>query len=468
MDKTSQISLKQLLTLVKRGIEAAHPFAYWVVAEISEVKVNYSGHCYMELIEKQQGATSPVASARAVIWRSKYAMIDPYFRSVAGGPITAGMKVLVKATVQYSEIYGFSLQISDIDPTYTIGDNERQKQETIAKLKAEGVYDMNRECILPEFVGRLAVISSKNAAGFEDFMRELDSAWNFEVSVFEATVQGSGAEDSIIRALEAIADDMDSFDAVILIRGGGSSSDLGCFDSYRLCYYLAQFPLPVITGIGHNKDVSIADMVACLSLKTPTAVAVFLKDSAQQAFQLVEGLQSQISALTSAIIDGQKQRILSGSNALNLSVNQSIAASRSVLQRYSSSVSVAAVAQTQRLGARLENYKQTLKNNAEGVIAAKRSGIENRGVEIGLSSKEALAKQKLKIANFEQLISAHNPQRLLEIGFAVVRSEQRALRSIKGHKAGDILEISLADATVKTEIKEIWKSKQKSSATIKQ
>ncbi|MFI3265828.1 MAG: exodeoxyribonuclease VII large subunit [Rikenellaceae bacterium] len=468
MSNTSQISLKQLLSLVKRGIETAHPFAYWVVAEISEIKANYSGHCYLELIEKEQASSSPTATARAIIWRSKYALIAPYFKSVTGSDLTSGMKVLVKATVQYSEIYGFSLQISDIDPTYTIGDNERQKMQTIEQLKKDGVYDMNRECELPMFIQKVAVISSKNAAGYEDFMRELESQWNFNVSVFEAFVQGSGAEESIITALENIADDIDNYQVVVIIRGGGSQSDLGCFDSYRLCSHIAQFPLPIITGIGHNKDVSVADMVAAVSLKTPTAVAVFLKETASAANRLVDELRSQVSALTLATLEQQKQRLSQDGMQIQNLTSAAISDAKSLLQKMGAQISIGSISQIQSHKAKIDNYKLLLRSNTQRNIATQRSSLEAYTSSIKTNTQSMLLGQAAYLDNFKNLLWAHNPQRLLDIGFAIISTEKGALKSVKDCTAGQPIEITLSDGKIKTEIKEIWKNKSKTSATTKQ
>ena len=204
-------------------------------------------------------------------------MLSAYFRKATGSPLSAGMKILAKVIVSYHELYGLSLQITDLDASYTLGEAERQKQLTIEQLKADGVWDMNREAEMPLLVQRIAVVSSATAAGYRDFCTQLsEGGYAFRIELFEAIMQGAAAEDSICEQLEAIATRAEEFDAVVVIRGGGSVSDLSCFNSYRLCSYVAQFPLPILTGIGHDKDVSVADMVAHTPLKTPTAVAGWL------------------------------------------------------------------------------------------------------------------------------------------------------------------------------------------------
>ncbi len=257
MSEQKHISLGELQALIKQGVAAAHPFPYWVVAEIGELKVNYAGHCYLELVEKGGENAVPRARAQAVIWKNHYAMIASYFRQATGGELEAGMKVLVKAAVNFHELYGLSLNISDIEPSYTLGDLEAQRRETIARLQKEGIWDMNRELDLPAVLQRLAVISSAQAAGYQDFMNELGgnpAGYAYRVTLFAAVMQGAQTEESVIAALDAVAERMDDFDAVVVIRGGGSQSDLAAFNGYRLTAHLAQFPLPVLTGIGHDKD----------------------------------------------------------------------------------------------------------------------------------------------------------------------------------------------------------------------
>ena len=273
----NHLTLSQLQKLVKATLDEAFALPVWVSAEIAEIKINYSGHCYLELVEKGGDNGVPLSQARAVIWRTAYARIAGYFEAETGQRLAAGIRILARVMISYHELYGFSLNILDIDPTFTLGDMERQRQITIERLQREGVWDINRENPLPQVVQRIAIVSSRQAAGYQDFCKELGkSPYAFSLTLFDAFMQGAGAEDSIVAALDAVADRMDDFDAVVLIRGGGSASDLNCFNAYRLCAHIAQFPLPILTGIGHDKDTSVADMVAHTALKTPTAVAGWL------------------------------------------------------------------------------------------------------------------------------------------------------------------------------------------------
>ena len=266
---------------------------YWVQAEIASISVR-GGHCYLDLVEKS--VSGIVAKMRATIWANVYALLRPYFHEETGTDLQVGMQVLVEATVDFHAVYGLSLNITNIDPTYTIGDLAKQRQETIAKLLAEGVMDMNKSLALPTIVRRIAVISSESAAGYGDFRHQLeDGGYRFETTLFPAIMQGEHAPKSIIAALDTIANQEEEWDAVVIIRGGGATTDLTCFDDYNLCNHCAQFPLPILTGIGHTRDVSIVDMVVHLPLKTPTAVAAFLIGRFRDAEEQIRTLRQRLA-----------------------------------------------------------------------------------------------------------------------------------------------------------------------------
>lgn len=253
----------------------------WVSAEVADIKINASGHCYIELIEKDEKSGATVAQARATIWRSQVMNTVGRFERETGQRLVKGLKILFRATVQHHAVYGMSLQIQQIDALHTIGDMERRKQLCIEQLQKEGLWDKNRGVALPLVVERVAVISSATAAGYQDFMKELGrSIYNIETELFEATMQGESCDDSVVAALQAIAARKGEFDAIAIIRGGGSTSDLECFNSYLIASAVTQAPLPVLTGIGHDKDTSVTDMVANTQLKTPTAVAAWLNQRA--------------------------------------------------------------------------------------------------------------------------------------------------------------------------------------------
>ena len=280
MEQRAYITLSQLQSRISIVVEDAFDRPIWVVAEIAELKLNRSGHCYLELVEKGE-REAICASARGVIWRTGYQSLMRRFEAESGRTLAAGMKILAKIAVSYHPLYGLSLQIIDLDPTYTLGDIEQRKRETIERLQREGVWDMNRTLPLPRVVQRIAIVSSATAAGYRDFMREIEGRiYRIDTTLFEAVMQGEMAEQSIIEALSTIAEQCDDFDAVAIIRGGGSTGDLDCYNGYELASFVAQFPLPILSGIGHDKDVSITDMVAAVPLKTPTAVAAWICDRA--------------------------------------------------------------------------------------------------------------------------------------------------------------------------------------------
>lgn len=396
----------------------------WVAAEISELKVNYSGHCYIELVEKadEPAATSPRggrastsvprAQARAVIWRSQHAMLSAYFEAETGSKLAAGMKILAKVLVSYHELYGLTLQIVDLDASYTLGEVQRQRQMTIKRLQADGVWDMNRETAMPMLVQRIAVVSSASAAGYRDFMNELRSGgYAFRTELFDAVVQGAAAEESVTAALSAIAERAEEFDAVAMIRGGGSATDLSCFDSYLICSYVAQFPLPVITGIGHDKDTSVADMVAHKALKTPTAVAAWLTDR---------------MARIEAWLDESARRL--HDTAVTATRNE-----RLRLERLASD--------TAREGSMyVERCRSAL-----GLLREQTAAAALRIVEIGRARLEAA----------DGLVEGRSPQRIMRMGFAVVRSGGRALLSTDGLRAGERIEVELCDGALDADITSI-------------
>ena len=413
MAENPHITLRELQRRVKSVLEGSFALPLWVSAEISDIKVNYSGHCYLELVEKtEKGGDNgvPTAQARAVIWKSHFPRIAAYFEAETGQRLAPGLKILAKVLVSYHELYGFSLQITDVDPSFTLGDLERQRQQTIAQLQQDGVWEMNRGVPMPTVVQRVAVVSSAQAAGYQDFCKELaKSPYRFEVELFDAFMQGEAAEGSIIDALCRVADRLEEFDAVVIIRGGGSRSDLNCFNAYRICSYVAQFPLPVITGIGHDKDTSVADMVAHTALKTPTAVAGWLVER-------MDRICGWLDAAALQLHDG----------VLRLSRTQQV---------------------------RLEELAGDVRHLSLGLL-------RQRGLELG-SREEVfrqavgsfLRQQRQQLAATGELVESRSPRHILRMGFAVVRSGGRAVTSVRQVAAGERLTINVADGRFSAEVK---------------
>lgn len=278
MEQSHHFSLYALNALVHEAVSNALPDEYWVEAELAECRER-NGHCYMELVEKDERSNSPIAKASAKCWRQTWTLLHATFLRATGQPLRAGMKVLLRVYPQFHEAYGFSWIVSDIDPTYTIGDLARRRQEIIKTLKAQGVFDLQRELRLSPFAQRIAVISAESAAGYGDFCRQLlDNEYNlqFHTELFPAIMQGERVEQSVIQALNLINNRIDDFDAVVIIRGGGATSDMSGFDTLPLAENVANFPLPIITGIGHDRDECVLDMVSHTRVKTPTAAATIL------------------------------------------------------------------------------------------------------------------------------------------------------------------------------------------------
>lgn len=409
MTAPRHMTLAELQASIRTALAEAFGDAVWVSAEIADIKTNSSGHCYLELIEKGDTDGIARAQARGVIWRSRYPHIAGRFEAESGQRLASGIRILIRVAVNYHELYGLSLQIIDIDPAYTLGDMERRKQETIAQLKRDGVWDMNREVPMPAAVQRIAVISSSSAAGYQDFRNELSkSEYAFTVTLFDSVMQGAASEESIITALERIADIGGRFDAVAIIRGGGAVNDLNCFNSYRLAAHIAQFPLPVITGIGHDKDVSVADMVACLPLKTPTAVAVWLNDRAARVDGALDYAAVQLHELFMSATRSHELRIERARGVLDRTVRNIFAIE----------------------AMKLNNAAEALERNAEDAVTGQRKRLESLG----------------------ELIESRSPQRILRLGFAVARLDGRAITSAAAVEAGSSLTIELADGKIFTKV----------------
>lgn len=273
------ISLADLNLLIKDTLQVQLEPSYWIVTEIGELRLNQNGHCYLEFVEKEDSSNRLLAKIKGTIWSYSYRNISAWFQSITGEELRAGLTVLANVQVQFHEVYGLSLNVKDIDPNFTLGERARKRQEIIAELQADGVFDMNKALKLPLVPQRIAVISAESAAGYGDFMNQIahnDFGYHVETHLFTATMQGDKAAVSIVDALLRIHEIANNFDAVIIIRGGGAQVDLDCFDDYELASHVAQFPLPVFTGIGHERDETICDLVAHTALKTPTAVAEFL------------------------------------------------------------------------------------------------------------------------------------------------------------------------------------------------
>ena len=412
-----RLTLFELNHLVRDVLECEMPDEYWVEAELSECHES-KGHCYMELIQKDERNATPIAKADAKCWASKWMLIRPYFERTTGERLRAGMKVLLKVYPQFHEAFGFSWIVTDIDPTYTLGDMARKRQEIIRQLKEEGVFDLQRELELPLFCQHIAVISSESAAGYGDFCHQLSDnpyGFQFQTQLFPAIMQGEGVSQSIISALENIYNGPCSrvngqcFDCVVSIRGGGATSDMSGFDTLSLAENVANFPLPIITGIGHDRDESILDMVSHTRVKTPTAAAAFLVDHLKGVLDTIEGAQSLITRYA-------RQKLST--------LQSQLATIQEILPKLFLAVKI-------RQDARIENLEARFPLLAERRLTAERHRLQ-------------LTEEKLK---------ALDPQLLLKRGYSITLHNGKAVHNPLVLKAGDEIETRLEKGTIKSIIK---------------
>ena len=416
---TTRLSLRQLNLMVRDAIEDALTDEYWVEAELSECREN-SGHCYMELIEKDERSNTPVARASAKCWRQTWMMVKPYFERTTGQPLRVGMKVLLKVYAQFHEAYGFSWIVSDIDPTYTLGDMARKRQEIIRQLKEEGVFDLQRELSIPIFAKRIAVISAQHAAGYGDFLRQLEDneyGFRFEVSLFPAIMQGEQVEQSVISALndiyeqsqELIANSRKPFDCVVILRGGGATADLSGFDTLALAENVAQFPIPIITGIGHDRDESILDMVSHTRVKTPTAAAAFLIDHLRRVWDRITNAEVSSNQYVSERLRYQQQRI-----------------------------------------SQLATLIPTL---ALRRLSDSHHRIEMTESRLPVAIGRRLTDEKHRIERLSILLQGFDPQLLLKRGFSITVHNGKAVRDPSLLEAGDEIETRVEKGTIRSVIK---------------
>lgn len=435
------LSLKELNLLVRKTVELALPSTYWVEAELSEARES-NGHCYMELVQKEEQSNTPVARASAKCWRSTWQLVRPHFERVTGERLHAGMKVLLQVYAQFHETYGFSWIVTDIDPTFTLGDMARRRQEIIRVLKEEGVFELNKELALPLFAQRIAVISSATAAGYGDFCGQLAAnpyGFRFEPVLFPAVMQGERVEQSVITALNMINEDIDSYDCVVIIRGGGAVSDLSGFDSLALAENVANFPLPVITGIGHERDESVTDMVAHTKVKTPTAAAALLTDNLKAVADRISGAQDRIVNAVRQRMETERMRLDRVADSIPVLFSLVNTAQQSLLDGLAVRLRSAAGQLIDRCSHNIDMLSSALPTSVSRMIM-----IERHRLDILQNRTEAL-----------------DPERLLRRGYSITLHNGRALLDGGTLNEGDIIETRLACGTVMSVVTEDYKPKEK-------
>lgn len=427
-------SLSELTGEIHDVLKEAFPDTYWVRAETSDVHINSaSGHCYLEFIEKDPQSNQIIAKARGAIWAKTFRMLKPYFEMETGQHFTSGLKVLVRVSIDFHEVYGFNLNVVDIDPSYTLGDLVRKRQEIIRQLQEEGVFTLNKELSLPALPQRIAVITSPTAAGYEDFINQLfynKAGYPFYVKLFPALMQGEKTEESIIAALERIDSHRELFDAVVIIRGGGATSDLNSFDSYLLAANCTQFPLPIITGIGHERDDTIIDLVAHTRLKTPTAVAAFLINCMDQAAEQLNLLQQALCTDTLSILQEKKQTLQRIGTLLPATVNNRIERNRSALNLLASK----------------------LPTITSGLLERNKNQLELMHQRIHTAISSRLLKESRFIELQEQFIRMASPDYILKRGYSLTLRDGKILKSAKAVKSGDHLTTRFSDGEIESEV----------------
>lgn len=430
----NHLSLYELNSLVRDVISMSLPDSYWVEAELSEAREGYGGHCYMELIEKDEYSNTPIAKAHASCWRNRWMLLKPQFERVTGQRIHAGMKVLLKVHAQFHENYGFSWIVDDIDPTYTMGDMARKRMEIIQTLKEEGVFDLQKELKLPMFCQRIAVISSATAAGYGDFCNQLaDNGYGlqFTTALFAATMQGEGVEQSVISALNRINEEWENWDCVVIIRGGGATSDLSGFDTLALAENVANFPLPIITGIGHERDESVLDMISFQRVKTPTAAAAFLVDHLTEVYARIEDAQE-------AIVNYVKRRLQ---------------VERMKFERLSTQIPTLFSLVKVRQSNRLDQLLNRLKVKAERIPADGLHRLEMLEARLKEPVARKLERELHRIDMLSQRAIAQDPERLLSRGYSITLKDGKSIKDASQLKAGDEIETRFAKGVAKAVVK---------------
>ncbi|WP_300700210.1 exodeoxyribonuclease VII large subunit [uncultured Phocaeicola sp.] len=425
------LSLYELNALVKRSINTCMPDTYWVQAELSDVRSNYSGHCYLEFVQKEPRGNNLIAKARGAIWSNVYRLLKPYFEEETGQAFVAGIKVMVKVSVEFHELYGYSLTVQDIDPTYTLGDMARRRREILKQLEEEGVLTLNKELEIPLLAQRIAVISSATAAGYGDFCNQLEHnpyGFVFYSRLFPAIMQGERVEQSVIAALDAINACRDHWDVVVIIRGGGATSDLSGFDTYELAANCAQFPLPIITGIGHERDDTVLDSVSHTRVKTPTAAAEFLINHLHDTAEVLENHASAILQAVSTRMEREKVR----------------------LARIAERIPVQTRMRLNEEHYRQERIMKQLEVGWQSRLAKETHFLNMLETQLGVVSQRRLVKEQHRLQLLEQEVKAASPEHLLKRGYSITLKNGKAVTDASALQPGDELITRLAQGEIKS------------------
>ena len=452
------ISLFQLNQKIKGVLDDALLHSLWVKAEIGELRVNRNGHCYLDLVEKDDFTDQLIARSRAMIWAQNYRMLKAYFESTTGQSLNTGLKVLIKVTVQFQEVFGLSLIITDIDPSYTMGDLARKRREVLMRLEEEGVLEMNKELELPSVIQKIAIISSPTAAGYGDFVNQLENnpyGVKFYHQIFSAIMQGEKAEQSIAGAFEKVFEYVDFFDAVVLIRGGGATIDLLCFDSYWVAYHISQFPLPVITGIGHERDESVADMVANEALKTPTAVAAFLIERAGQFLDFIDEKALLMTEMARDSILQEKRRTEQIAASYVPGVKMDLQRRSNRLERLIGKFPVSASLRIGEENGRLNRVKESVMHAGGQIIKGQKIALQHFRQNLLYLPGHKLANEHQKMRFLENTARLNDPVNLLNKGYSLTYHNGKLVKRVAEVKQGDVINTRFCDGELSGKVEAV-------------
>ena len=450
-------SLYALNNLVRRVLQDRVDGQYWIQAELSEVRANAAGHCFVEFVQNDEQSGVLIAKARGTIWNNVWRLLKPYFEESTGRPFSAGIRVQVLVSVQFHELYGYSLTVHDVDPTYTLGDLVRNRQQILKQLESEGVLTLNKELPMPELPGRVAVISSSSAAGYGDFVHQLThhpKGYHFEVKLFPAVMQGDQVEASILSAFDAIMEQMDHFDVVVIIRGGGAVSDLTGFDTYLLASACAQFPLPLITGIGHERDDTVIDAVSHTRVKTPTAAAALLLSCYEEADRRLENLQSQLQQRVERRLLTAHRQLDQYRTALPQRVYQRLSTSRSRLQQLQETLQHEVRFRLTDNRIRLQTLQGQLRQEVGTRLLTSQNRLMTLQEQLIRGWRHRFTEEQHRLAISSQRLKDASPERLLARGYSLTLKEGRIIKEASQLNPGDQIETRFRSGSVTSTVTE--------------
>ena len=439
----NSLTLSELTQEIKTSINRSFPGQFWIVAEISEINMNRSGHAYLELVEKDPVGDQIIARMRATIWAYTFRLLRPYFENATGYSLSAGQKIMVRASVEFHDLYSLSLNIKDIDPGYTLGDLAKKKIQILNRLSKEGVLDMNKMLPFPVVPQRIAVISSETAAGFGDFMNSLDGnkpGFRFNITLYSAVMQGDKTAASVITALDRIYENEEDYDLVVIIRGGGAQADLDSFNHYDLAYHITQFPLPVITGIGHERDDTVTDTVAHTKLKTPTAVAEFLIDKMTEFFELLKSYEERVLYLSTKAISDENNILNRFMRSFSMIISKNLSKNQAFLERIHTRLKHTSTQHVHSARQKLIQQKRITALYSENILQREKREQDLHLRELLKRMKTFFFMHTEKLLSLEKTTDYLNPGHILKRGFSITTKNGKAVKNAENLSNNEMIE----------------------------